>query len=360
MSINFNRERWKIVKENTRKWWAGELNRPLINIVIDGCSPQRSKPKLSHVSRDRTSYDPAVAPEDIVDCWDYKLSGREFSGDSFPYVFPDFGPGVLAAFMGAKAEPGLDTVWFHPGQVDEAKNISFSVDLANIWLRRIKDICRIAMERWDGLVQVGMTDLGGNLDVVSTFLPGEKLLTGLIDCPDEIKRLTWEEHAMWWKAFTEIDAVLRPKNPGYTNWCPMFSETPYYMLQCDFSYMIGPEMFDEFVKPELEASCKKLDHAFYHLDGVGQLAHLDSLLAIKELKGVQWIPGTGKPQGEAWPDVYRKIFKAGKRAQFVGKWRNFDQLVDKIGTADGFIIIDEASFDERREVEAFLKRYGAM
>jgi 5-methyltetrahydrofolate--homocysteine methyltransferase len=68
------------------------------------------------------------------------------------------------------------------------------------------------------------------------------------------------------------------------------------MLSSDFSYLIGPAMFDEFVKPGLADSCRRLPHSFYHLDGPGQLAHLDSLLAIAELDGIQWVPGAGQPE----------------------------------------------------------------
>ena len=32
---------------------------------------------------------------------------------------------------------------------------------------------------------------------------------------------------------------------------PIYSEKPYYPLQCDFSAMISPDMFEEFVLPEL-------------------------------------------------------------------------------------------------------------
>jgi len=360
MTIDFSQERWQAVKKNARDWWAGKLSRPLIHMTLFGRSPGRAEPKLSCVAKEKTSYDLSVTPEEIVDRWDYKLSGQEFLGDSFPCVWPDFGAGVLAAFMGAKAEPGEGTIWFHPDKDRELKDVHFAVNPDSIWLRRIKDICRVAIARWKGMVQVGMTDLGGNLDVLSTFRPGEKLLLDLIDSPDEVKRLTWEEHAAWWKVFDEINAVLKPMNPGYTAWAPVFSETPSYMLQCDFCYMIGPKMFDKFVKPELEASCNKLGHAFYHLDGIGELPHLDSLLAIKELKGVQWVPGEGRPQGESWPDVYRKIIKAGKRAQFVGDWRNFDKLMNQVGGAENFIIFGAAPISQRREVESFLKRYGAM
>jgi len=358
MAIDFSKERWQAVKENSRDWWDGKLHRPLIQIRLDGHPPGRPEPKLSVSSWFKRGYDLSVTPEEFVDLWDYQLSCTEFMGDSFPSVWPNLGAGVLSAFMGANVEAREDTVWFHPDKECELSDIQFAITPDNVWLKRVKDICRIAMERWEGLVQVGMTDLGGNLDVLSTFRPGEKLLMDLIDLPDEVKRLTWVEHKMWWKAFNEINAVLKTHNPGYTAWAPIFSETPYYMLQCDLCYMIGPTMFDEFVKPELEASCKKLDHAFYHMDGVGQLPHLDSLLSIKELKGVQWVPGAGKPHCEAWPEVYQKIIKSGKRAQFVGNWRDFDKLVDKIGGAENFIIFGHAPRDERREVDDFLKRHG--
>ncbi len=45
--------------------------------------------------------------------------------------------------------------------------------------------------------------------------------------------------------------VLQPHNPGYSDWAGIYSDLPSYVPQCDFSYMIGPDMFDTFVKPEL-------------------------------------------------------------------------------------------------------------
>ena len=364
MPIDFSHERWATVRKNARAWWQGTLGRPLIHFVLTGRDPGCPPPKSVRDWERRgnkTLYDLSVNPEETVERWDYELSRLEYLGDAFPCVWPNFGPGVLSTFIGARAEPvsGV-TVWFHPEKELEPRNIKFTLNSQNVWLTLIENICRAAMSRWQGIVQVGMTDLGGNLDILSTFRPGEKLLMDLIDCPEEVKRLTWEAHTEWWRAFDRINSVLQPMNPGYTAWTPIYSETPYYMLQCDFCYMISPKMFDEFVKPELTASCRKLDHAFYHLDGVGQLPHLDSLLGIEELKGVQWIPGAGKPQGEAWPDVYRKIIKAGKRIQYVGDWRNFDKLAEQTGSPENFIVFARAPMQERGEAETFLKRHGAL
>lgn len=104
------------------------------------------------------------------------------------------------------------------------------------------------------------------------------------------------------------------------------------MLQCDFAYMIGTDMFDDLVRPELAATCRNLDHAFYHLDGEGQLPHLDSMLAIDALKGIQWIPGNGKPPVEDYPQVVKKVLDAGKRYQFFG---GSPQALDKMAAGAG-------------------------
>ncbi|MCD4824133.1 MAG: hypothetical protein K8S55_05960 [Phycisphaerae bacterium] len=335
MSIDFGPERWKKLKETYRLFWAGELDRPIIPVVMGGRAPGRTEPKLPDQPF-AAFYDLSVSAEDIIDRWDYNLSCCEYLGDAYPSVWPNFGPGVMAAFMGAKLETGNDTVWFHPTEELPIRDIHFEYDPDNVWLNRIRDIYIAGIKRWGGQVLMGMTDLGGNLDVLATFRPSEKLLLDLYDEPDEVKRLTWEAHDLWHRFFGELNEILQPVNPGYSAWAGIYSEQPYYMQQCDFNYMLGPDMFDEFVKPELEATCRKLTNAFYHLDGPGQLASLDSLLTIEKLDGVQWIPGEGSKTYDKWPDVYQKIHAAGKRMQVaVGDMDILDTVIQQIGTSRG-------------------------
>lgn len=359
MAIDFSEERWATIKADARRWWAGELGRPLIQFTLGGRDPQRPAPKLPRVSLDTTSYDLKVSPADIVDRWDYELSCRRFLGDAFPYVWPDFGPGVIAAFIGGRPDPGRNTVWFHPEREQEVQDIRWRYEANPAWSKRIEDISRAALERWGSMVQVGMTDLGGNLDILSTFRPSEKLLLDLYDSPDAVKRLTWEAHELWWRYYDRFNAVLQPRNPGYTAWAPIFSTEPYYMLQCDFCYMVSPAMFDEFVKPELAASCRRLSNAFYHLDGIGQLPHLDSLLEIKELKGIQWVPGDGQPGMTHWPEVYRKIRKAGKLIQIWGDLHTLDVLAEQLGSAEGIVMFGNAKPGQEAAVRDLLRKYGA-
>lgn len=359
MSVDFTEERWEEIKNNYRQWWAGTLKRPLINITLTGSQPERQEPAVPSYPF-TAFYDFSVSAETIIDRWDYDLSCRRFPGDAFPSVWPNFGPGVIAAFLGATIEKGVDTVWFHPGEQQEIGDVRFQCDPSNLWLNRVQDVYRAGLERWQGRVQMGMTDLGGNLDILSTFRPSEKLLLDLYDHPETVKRLLWDAHRMWWRYYDEFNALLQPVNPGYTCWTPIFSVEPYYMLQCDFAYMIGPDMFDEFVKPELAASCKRLVNPFYHLDGIGQLPHLDSLLAIPELKGIQWVPGAGHPDMAHWPKVYRKIRDAGKLIQVSGGFDILNALFDQLGSAEGICLIGGADLSRKTEVMAGLRRYGVV
>jgi 5-methyltetrahydrofolate--homocysteine methyltransferase len=364
MSIAFSIERWQAVRAAYAAWWNGTLDRPLLHITLDGCATDR--PAAAHPYKHFTAfYDLSIPADAVVDVWDYELSRRRYMGDGFPSIWPNFGPGVAAAFLGASLHCGNDTVWFHTPDVNAGVG-EFTLNYAadNVWLRRIKDICAAAQRCWQGMVQVGMTDLGGTLDILSSFRPSERLLLDLYDQPDDVKRQTWAIHPLWHQYFAEINSVLQPTNPGYTAWTPIYSAEPYYMLQCDFAYMIGPAMFDEFVKPELAASCARIAHPFYHLDGPGQLPHVDSLVSIPELKGVQWIPGDGQPPSEAWPEVHKKIRAAGKLDQIfgAGSWdetmRRFDTIVDALGDARGLILIAGAPAARERDVQRFLERYG--
>ncbi|MEI8242235.1 MAG: hypothetical protein WCI17_03120 [bacterium] len=360
MSIAFTPERWAQVRANYGKWWAGESARPMLHVT--SCREPDRAPSNLPARGFMPQYGLDVDPEAIVDAIDYQLSCTEFLADAFPTFWVNYGAGVLAAYCGCELHADDATVWFHPPRELSACDLHMRFDPRNRWFRQTCDVARVAAARWRGSVMVGMTDLGGASDVVSSFLTGERMLLELYDNPDEIKRLAWETHALWWHTFQEIDREIRSSNPGYSCWTPLFSETPYYMLQSDFCYMIGPAMFDTFVKPELIASCRRMPHAFYHLDGVGELPHLDSLLSIAELKGIQWVQGDGKGGPMQWLDVYRRILDAGKLLQITGgslqeSLAAVDVLAgEKWNVGRIFIVSGAGDAMARRALEAFLRR----
>ncbi|MCX7011807.1 MAG: trimethylamine corrinoid protein 2, partial [Candidatus Sumerlaeota bacterium] len=97
---------------------------------------------------------------------------------------------------------------------------------------------------------------------------------------------------------------------------------------------------------------------FYHMDGPGQIAHLDSLLSIPELKGIQWVPGAGAPDITRWPDLYRKIRDSGKLIQIGYSLEKLDAIAEQLGSPKGILFIGTASSME--EAEEGLRRYGTI
>lgn len=356
MSIRFTPDDWKRIRETYAAWWKGELDRPLVQCQVSGAfDPGREKPCVPLLSQ-QTCTDFSYSPEELIDAIDWDLSHREFLGDSFPLVnMHTFGPGVAAAFAGAKLDNSAGSVWFFPEKELPIEEISIRYDPRNKWVRRIKDIYRAGGERWRGNVLMTMPDLGGIMDIVATFVGSENLLFALIDSPDEVKRLVREAHTLFFDAYNDLNEVLRSiGNPGFSDWNCLYSESPSYILQSDFSYMIGPDMFREFVLDDIAASCRRLSNAVYHLDGVGQLNHLPHLLSIPELKSVQWVPGDGKPRGRVWLDVYRQIIESGRTCEIVGERQDFLDLLTDFPRG----LFYKTGFADRDSALRFLKAAG--
>lgn len=341
MSLAFSKKQWEAVKSAYDAWWNHQLDRPILPIWLKDRDPGRPMPKAPLLSQE-TCADLSIPAEALIDRLDYELSQFTFIGDAFPMInFDCFGPGIVAAFLGARLDHSSGRVWFKPEKVMPLSELKFQYDPNNIWLLRIREIYKAGLDRWGDQVLLGIPDLGGVLDILSTFRPGELLLLDLIDEPSKVIQLTWELHELWHRYFNDVSGWLQGGlNPdvvsqGWTDWSGTFCSDPAYILQCDFSYMISPEQFNRFARPELEASASRLGHANYHLDGIGQLGHLDMILQIPKIHAIQWVPGDGKPPQEAWPEVFVKLHQAGKAKLVFSGIDGLHQIVDTLGTAKG-------------------------
>lgn len=360
MGIDFSAKRWDKVKETYRLWWEGKLDRPIVPVYALGRDPGRAMPNTPILSQE-TCADLSITPEQLIDRLDYELSCRHYVGDAFPTVsLESFGPGVIAAFLGARLDNSTGNVWFFPTKELPIEDIHLEYDPNNIWLNRTKEICTAAMNRWQGQVQIGIPDFGGAMDILATFRGTDNLLMDLYDKPEEVIRLINEIHLLWHRYYKEFNDLLQPVNPGYSDWSSIFCEKPYAIFQCDFSYMIGPNQFKDFALEELALDCKKVERSFYHLDGIGELNHLDYLLQIKELDGIQWITGEGSPPEVQWQEVYEKISAAGKKIQITQGFKTLDFLKQALGSLKGVHQIHNINIKDQtpEQIRAKLFEYG--
>lgn len=328
MPVHFSTDRMDEVYEAYRRWWLGELERPLMRITLTDAYP--AKPTGIPVLSQENCADFRYSAEEVIDALDRELSRQQYLGDAFPMVnFAAFGPGVLAAFCGARLDNTSGRVWFFPQEELELSQIHVRYDPDNRYAKRIKELYRAGLNKWNGAVLMSLPDLGGVMDVAATFRGSENLLMDLLDEPEEVLRLNQEIQTAWYEAYQDLLAVLKPQKYN-TNWSGLMSREPSYILQCDFCYMISNPMFREFVLDTLRRDTEHLPNAIYHLDGIGQLKHLDDVLSLKNLRAVQWVFGDGQPQAEHWMDVYRRIHAAGKQCMLAGLPQNNLEVISQL------------------------------
>lgn len=354
-SIAFSDEQYQTLRQTYDRWWKGELGRPIVPIVTTG-HPSHRQPSPFPLLNFGNAWDFSISPKAFVDAQDWALSTCRWHGEAFP-LFPvtAFGPGTMAAFLGCTPVGRPDTVWFQPPEKDiPIEELHFEADDNNPNFRRVLNLYEAAMDKWRGSVVVGMADLGGALDVLAHFRGSENLLMDLYDAPEEVLRCVGELHELWFYYFDKINSILSPEARGYSHWFHLYCEQPSYILQCDFSYMISPEMFRSFVASELRAASERMPNAVYHMDGIGEIPHLEQLLAMDQIKGIQWVPGAGTPSQQNWDELLGKILASGK------KLLSCCQLPDgspiAIAKDPGQLYFDEHRFAPDRWEEA--KRYG--
>ena len=328
MAVHFDMERMEQAKRNHMRWWAGELERPLVKVTIEDMYevPEHPAPVLSQA----TCLDFSWSPEQVVDALDNDLSRQEYLGDAFPMVnFASFGPGVLAAFCGARMDNHTGNMWFFPEEEQEIEDIHVKYDPNHPLVHRIKDIYRAGLEKWGGTVMLSMPDLGGVMDVASVLRDSQNLLMDLYEAPEEVERLCREIQTAWYEAYWDLAEVLKPQG-CFTDWSGLLSETPSFIVQSDFSYMINNDMFRRFVLDTIRTDTERLDNVIFHLDGIGELRHLDDILGLEKLKAVQWVFGDGQPPAEEWMDVHHKITAAGKGLFVCGTPESFLKVLPQM------------------------------
>ena len=371
MAIHFKKDAWKKIKKDSIAWWEGKLERPLINIRLPGADPGMPRPEgIVSQLRDnieyfdilkcfsRSYFDFSIPVETILTQWQYVLSCEKYIGDAYPAMTPFLGPFANSLFMGAKEIITPETIWCESSMETPVSEIHFSFNSEEPLFKRIKDIYEAAAQYFDGNICFGMIHLNNGIDSIAPFTSSEAMALAYYDDPDHLKRLIWENHELFFKYFNAYVKAMGHDLPGYTTLCSLFSTTPWSILQSDYSAMIGPKMYEEFILPELAACCRKIENSYYHLDGTGALQHLDMILSIPELKCIQWVPGDGRPDCKHWLDVYKKIRSAGKLIHLYGELDTLEVVAEQLGSANGIYFTSTAIASQEDKVMRLLENFG--
>ncbi len=287
----------------------------------------------------------------------------KYYAEGFPSVFTNFGPGSMAPCIGGDFVLAESTIWFDRNPI--IKNWSEVPELrlyedSEMWkltMNLTESLCRNSQ----GKYYTSMADIGGSLDVVASLRGSEELLYDLIDYPGEVKKVHNKVEEIWKNVYSKLYKVTSSYQDGMTSWMPIWCKDRYYPLQCDFCAMISPDMFKEFVRPNLAAQADWLDHSIYHLDGPNAVCHLDYLLDIPSLDAIQWSPGDGRMPiyDESYFDMYNKIARSGKGlVLFSVPFSKLENVLKNISTKGLYINMGVDSDEEAEEAIKIAKSYG--
>lgn len=288
VSVLLYKQDWEQVKELYRAWWQQEQQAALISVT----APKTSTGGMGSWNNWEFVRAPdPTAVESKLERFRNYCSNTFFGGTAFPLLWLNLGPGVLAAYLTDHLlyDPKTETSWFEVG-LDWDAITSMEFDEGNGWWQYTKQVTTMAVEESRGEFVVGVTDLGGIMDVIASLRTTQQLLMDLYDNPDQISSVSAWITDIWHKCFDELTEIVAASGSGFSAWMGLWHEEAWYPIQCDFSALISPAMFERFVLPQLEEQVRRLPASIYHLDGPGELPHLDMLLEIDGIQGIQWVP----------------------------------------------------------------------
>jgi 5-methyltetrahydrofolate--homocysteine methyltransferase len=141
----------------------------------------------------------------------------------------------------------------------------------------------------------------------------EELLLDLIERPDWVRSCLRQITDRYFHVYDILYDLYRDEVGGSVFWA--WAPGRMAKFQCDFSAMISPGMFGEFMVPVLEEMCERVSYCMYHWDGPGAIPHHDHLLSISNLDMIQWTPGAGTEPcwDRRWWPLYHRTLDAGKK-----------------------------------------------
>jgi hypothetical protein len=328
-------DRWEQVKEAHRLWWARQNDRPMVWVAAP----------LPAGDEDNAGFgDPPAADdvetEDLARLWsdpaivipraERHMARTYYAGMAHPRYWPDLGPSIASAYLGCPLRFAPDTTWQEPivrdwdafmarldGLYTYADGkVTFTDHEGQRWWQATLDLIRAAVASSRGRYIVGVTDIGGSFDIISHLRKPEPLCVDMIDSPDVLVTLRDWVTDLWFKLYKQQMDMIAGHQEGSSSWIGLWGPGTSYPLQCDFSCMVSPPMFEKYILPEIYDYARGLDNAIYHLDGVDAFVHLDALLSIPEIDAIQWVPGEGKPSAVHWMPLLKKVQQAGK-GQFI-------------------------------------------
>ncbi|MBI4558175.1 MAG: hypothetical protein HY706_11385 [Candidatus Hydrogenedentes bacterium] len=312
MSGLLYREDMDAVRARLRTWWnGGDIGRPVMLLTAPRATPLENVEAMPEPPGWVTHYSTGNF-EYRVDLSRRACLHTHYLGEAVPHVSPDLAPNCLALYLGCHGVEQSDSVWCEPC-FDKPEEARFEFDPDNFYWNFTLRLGEEQLRWGKGKFLVAFSDLIEGLDTLAAMRGTLELLADLVERPDWVHACLRQITGRYFQYYDILYERFRDEVGGSIFWA--WAPGRMAKFQCDFSAMIGPEVFGEFMVPVLREMCQSVSYCMYHWDGPGALKHHEHLLSIPDLDMLQWTPGAGNepPDHPRWWPYYHKTFEAGKK-----------------------------------------------
>ena len=358
------KKNWAETQEKMLRWWNREnTGRPVMIVMAEKPEKIPLDPKYEY----NDVLEKYTNPEKMVAHFRNRCENTEWLGESFPNLSADFGPGSVAGYLGSEIKFAWDTVWFEECVEDWNEVPPLKFDPENKWFRKHLEVVKECTRLAGGDFLTTIPDLMENIDVLASLRGAQDTIFDMMDEPEMVKERIAQIQDSYFEFYDRFYDVVKGEDGSsaytvFTIWGPGKTAK----LQCDFSAMMSPDQFREFIQEPLREQARKLDHVLYHLDGPDAIRHVDALMEIEEIDALQWTSGDHGPDGtlEEWYGIYDKARRAGKNLWIkvysggVDDWiAGVDKLVKRYGSACLFLYFDPMPLADAEKLMAYAEEH---
>ncbi len=350
MDLEYKQD-WEPARERIAAWWQGQV---IDRAVIQVTAPRDGSTYVAPIIPDDHLFEWFTDPEWVIPRLERNIEATYWGGEAVPVMFPVSISmvAILAAYLGCPYTivPVSYSGWASPIVTDWASRRKLAFDPENKWWLLSRELLQAASRRAPGRYYVGVPDLNGPGEMLARLRGPEELAIDLLERPEAVKAALVEANSAWLRYWEACVGTIHQWLGGYVHWMGIWSDVPSTDLQCDFSCMISPAMFREFFLPGLKQQTEWVGRTIYHLDGPNAVRHLDLLLALPRLTGIQWVPGAGAAPVSRWIRLLRRIQAGGKLLVVSCEPSEVETLLSELEPEGLWISTQCASESEAREL----------
>ena len=308
-------------------WDCAVIDRPCVHIAFPRQKQIRPLPPTRHASLEARWMDAAYQAERAL----ATVENTVYMGDALPHAWPDLGPDFFPALYGGELVFEEWTSYIKPFLKDWADADALELSREHPYWKKMEELYAAFLAVGKNRFHVGFPDLHPGADCLVGIRGPQDMAMDLFDEPEAIKKMLPRIAADFFETYDHYYKKLSAAGQACTCWAGIVSTRKWSVPSNDFSYMIAPNQFDGFFLEGLRAEAEFFECSLHHLDGVGCLNHLDSLLGIEKLNAIQWVWGAGNGEVTDWIEVFQKVQAAGKGIQLLHvEPRHLDAIMENL------------------------------